>query len=164
MAGKMAAASVSGPAVETGCSCGASRLEIIADPSLRFICHCTICQRFNNAPEADMLVFRRDQALLDDAATVAFRRFKKRLAVDRGACRECGDPVVEYLSLPLTSGLAFVPTALLDGRMPLPTPSMRVFYESRVADAHDELPRHGGFLASQLAILPSLLRVLRGRV
>lgn len=58
MAGKMAAASVSGPAVETGCSCGATRLEIIGKPSLRFICHCTICQRCNKAPEADRMVLR----------------------------------------------------------------------------------------------------------
>jgi hypothetical protein len=38
---------------------------------------------------------------------------------------------------------------------------MRVFYDSRVADADDDLPRHEGFVASQTAFLRLLLRSLR---
>jgi hypothetical protein len=146
---------------DTSCTCAATHLLVSGPPLLRFICHCTICQRFNRAPEADMVVFRGGHARLADVSTVEFKRFKRLLAVDRGACRQCGDPVIETLTLPLFPALAFVPASRVAAKIDLPLPSMRVFYDSRVSDAGDDLPRHEGFIASQTAFLRLLLRALR---
>lgn len=147
--------------MRTSCSCGASQLLVSGPPLLRFICHCTICQRFNGAPEADMVLYRGEHARLAEEATVDFTRFKRLLAVDRGACRACGDPTIETLTLPVFPALVFVPAARVAAQPDLPAASMRVFYDSRVTDANDDLPRHEGFVASQSAFLRSLMRALR---
>lgn len=144
------------------CRCGACSLEVAGAVRLRFICHCTICQRFNASPQADMAVFRRDEVALATDCPIEYERYKKRMGVDRGRCRECGQPVVEFMQLPLVPGIAFAPAAAVAAVMPLPEPAMRLFYDKRVADADDDLPRFSGFLASQLAasrrLLPALMR------
>jgi hypothetical protein len=46
--------------------------------------------------------------------------------------------------------------------MELPPPALRVFYDSRVEDAQDALPRYECYWSSQMAVtrrlLPALLR------
>lgn len=38
--------------VECTCSCGATSFQTVGVPLFRILCHCTICQRFINAPFA----------------------------------------------------------------------------------------------------------------
>lgn len=46
-----------------------------------------------------------------------------------------------------------VPRYILPADADLPEPTAHFFYETRVADIDDDLPRHEGFLASQRAFL-----------
>lgn len=147
--------------MDVSCQCGHARFSLTAEPRLRFICHCTLCQRFNGAPQADIAIFRRDEVALTDPSTVEFKRYKSPPAVDRGRCRACDQPFVEYLTLPLLPSLAFVPVAVLEGVMTLPEPAMRLFYDKRVQDADDDLPRFSGVFASQLAATRQILPALR---
>jgi hypothetical protein len=40
------------------CACGRSTITLRGEPLLRVACHCTLCQRFNNAPFGDIVLFR----------------------------------------------------------------------------------------------------------
>ena len=144
------------------CGCGASELTVMRPPRMRIICHCTICQRFNDAPFGDVTIMKREEAVLTDESTVSFQRYKSPPAVDRGRCASCDEPFVEYLQLPLLADLAFIPASVLALHMDLEEPSMHVFYETRQDDVRDELPHHRGFLASQWAMTRKLLPALRG--
>lgn len=39
------------------CSCGSFAFEVTGKPLFRAYCHCTICQKFNNADYSDVTVF-----------------------------------------------------------------------------------------------------------
>ena len=55
------------------CPCGTGRFSITGKPVLRFYCHCTICQAFNQADRADVTVFHAKDVALQDPATVGAR-------------------------------------------------------------------------------------------
>jgi hypothetical protein len=124
---------------------------------LRFLCHCTICQAFNNSAQADICVYTNGQVRLPDDHPVDFQTYRRPPAVDRGKCRACGQPAIEYFRLPLLPDIVFVPSANHPDPAALPAPAMRMFYNSRVADAEDDLPRHEGYWPSQLAFLRGYL-------
>ena len=147
-----------------GCACGAVRFGLHGRPLLRLFCHCTICQSFNQAPFADVTVLRARDVTLAQPEGVAFRTFRPPPAVRRGTCRVCDKPAIEYLWLPPVPRLAIIPSANLDGGAgALPAPALHVFYDRRVADIDDALPRYDGYLRSQLAISRRLVSALLHR-
>jgi len=123
---------------------------------MRFICHCTVCQRFNDAPSADMVVLLTDDVAPPPDGTVHFAAYRPPPAVQRGKCASCDKPAIEFMRLPLFPKLAFVPAANFSDISWLPEPCMRTFYDKRVADADDALPRYEGYLKSQLAFARAL--------
>jgi hypothetical protein len=56
--------------------------------------------------------------------------------------------------------LTFIPSANFAPATPLPPPLLHLFYERRVADVTDALPRYEGYVRSQLAVGGMLLRAL----
>ena len=56
--------------------------------------------------------------------------------------------------------MRFIPSVNFERQDLLPAPHMRTFYNRRVADASDDLPRYEGYWPSQLAITRLLLRGL----
>ncbi|MEM6302643.1 MAG: GFA family protein [Pseudomonadota bacterium] len=131
------------------------------EPRLRMFCHCTICQRFNAAPYADIAIFRHEEVEMDSVSSIDFQRYKSPPAVDRGRCRSCGQPFVEYLKLPIGPAIAFVPSAVLEPYIVLPAPEFRLFYDKRIDDADDDLPRYSGFWRSQIAAVRAIYPALR---
>ncbi len=145
---------------EGQCSCGASRVRITGPAVARARCHCTICQRFNQAPFADVVVFRTRDVELLDPSTVTFSVYRRPPNVQRGRCASCGKPVLEHARVPLFPDFSMVPAGLLpdDG---LPPVAMDMFYESRTEDIDDDRPKYTGYLKSQLAFFRALIRGLR---
>ena len=141
------------------CGCGGSGVELDAAPLLRFYCHCSLCQQFNAAPRADMVVYRRRDVSPLPGSDLAFERLRPPPAVDRGRCARCREPVIEFLDLPLAPQLAFVPAALLERSMALPSPALHVFCAAGEA-GDDGLPSYDGYLRSQFAFLRRLLPAL----
>ena len=133
------------------CQCGAAAFSVQRPPLMRFICHCTVCQRFNDAPLADMVVLLTKGVVPPPEGTVHFDTYRPPPAVQRGKCASCDKPAVEFMRLPLYPGLTFVPTANFADAALLPEPCMHVFYEKRVADIDDALPKYQGYMKSQLA-------------
>lgn len=133
------------------CHCGAAAFEVQRAPLMRFICHCTICQRFNGTPFADMVVLRSDGVVPPADGTVDFGTYRPPPAVQRGKCATCNKPAIEFMRLPLMPALTFVPAANFADAAALPAPRLHTFYDKRVVDIDDGLPKHRGYLKSQLA-------------
>lgn len=142
---------------EAACPCGNARLKIHAPPRFRMYCHCTICQRFNQAPFADVLVYRAKDVDLPESDAVEFDTYKPPPNVQRGKCTVCGAAAVETFHAPLLPKLTMVPRAMLPVDAELPKPVGHFFYETRVEDAEDALPQHEGFLPSQWAFFKNYL-------
>ena len=135
------------------CACGATDFQTDGVPLFRILCHCTICQRFNSAPFADVLVFRAEDVTLPARDAVSFETYKPPPNVQRGKCATCAQPAIEVFNAPILPKLVMVPTAMLRSDTQVPVPVAHIFYDKRVSDAKDTYPKHRGFLKSQLAFL-----------
>ncbi len=144
------------------CACGASRFQVRSRPFARFICHCTICQAYTGKPFSDVTVLRARDVELADRMPVAYRKHRLPPNIVRGVCTSCGNPVIEF-GLAGPAKLAFVPTANYADTSTLPAASLHMFYHRRVSDARDNLPKHSGYIASQLAVVGLLMRGLMAK-
>lgn len=142
------------------CACGQASFEVHGTPLLRAFCHCTICQAFNAAPFSDITLFRRRDVRMPDANTVSYRNYASPAMVYRGKCVKCESPAVEYIDFALMPDIVIVPTANIVEPTYVPQPALHIFYDTRVADVDDGLPKHQGFLTSQGAFGWHLLKAL----
>ncbi len=139
------------------CECGQVQFNVTGTPLMRGFCHCTICQAFNEAPFADITLFRPADVIMPDDTAVEFRAYRPPPAVQRGKCRQCGKPAIEKMHIfPLPKAI-IVPSQNIRDDALLPEPSMHVFYNSRVAEVDDDLPKYSGYLKSQLAFSHKLI-------
>ena len=139
------------------CSCGKA-VVVVAGPLLgRVRCHCTICQTANQAAYADSTILMAKHVPLDRVEHVRFVTMKKPPALQRGFCRSCDCFVMAYTTVIPFLSLAFVPAARYPVDVQLPEPDMHVYYESRVADVSDELPKYEKW-PSLFALLGMLMR------
>ncbi len=154
---------MAGPVTTCRCACGATEFPANGPALFRILCHCTICQRFNEADYADVVVYSAVSVERPPADAVAFATYKPPPNVQRGKCATCAQPAIEIFEAPLLPKLAMVPLAMHADTAGLPQPCAHIFYEKRRADADDSLPKHEGFLRSQLAFVRHLLASARSR-
>ena len=143
------------------CECGHVTFDITGSPLFRMLCHCTICQQFNDAPFSDIVIYDAASVGEPAAGSVRYSTYKPPPNVQRGVCAQCGKPAIEQFRMPLLPGLTMVPSSVHTNPSKLPAPVAHVFYHRRVADAGDTLPKHEGFLSSQLAFGKYLLAAKR---
>lgn len=146
--------------VKCQCPCGATQFTVSGEPLLRALCHCTICQSYNQGPYADIAVFSNGQVDLPDGHPVEFKAYRKPPAVQRGTCSACGKAAIEYLRLPILPDIVFVPCVNFTDKSVLPDPSMHIFYGTRVVDMQDDLPRYTGYLPSHAAVVRRLVKAV----
>ena len=142
--------------MECTCSCGATRFRTLGKPLLRFFCHCTLCQKFNDAPFADIIVFRAEDVELPPQGTVTFDTYRPPPNVQRGKCATCGQPAVSVFTVRFMPKLVTVPRPMFSSDAELPSPVAHGFYDTRVSDAHDALPKYEGYFRNQIAFLKHL--------
>lgn len=138
------------------CECGQVDYGVQAQPLIRAICHCTICQAFNQAPYADICIYKARDVEMPDESLVRYKSWQSPKVVHRGVCVACEKPIVEKLTMPLLPNYVMVPTRTLQNSSLVPDAEMHVFYHSRLADIDDELPKYNGYLRSQTAFLRKL--------
>jgi hypothetical protein len=148
---------------DCACPCGASRFDVHGRPIGRFFCHCTICQKAYGKPFADVTYFRANSVRLADGLPISFRRHRPPPAMRRGTCAKCGNPVVNLLGFPRSLALAFVPSQNFPEAAELPAPDGHIFYDRRVGDIADNVPKVSGYWASEAYVARSLLAGLFGR-
>lgn len=132
------------------CACGSVALRMTDRPLFRMYCHCTICQRFNDANFADILVFSSASVVPPEAGSVKFETYRPPPNVQRGKCTSCNQAAIELFETPLFPKLTMVPAGMFDTGAALPPAVAHVFYDKRVQDAKDDLPKYKGYLLSQL--------------
>lgn len=143
------------------CECGHVRYSVSGPALLRGFCHCTICQEFNQAPFADISLFKASNVDFPASETVQYKAYKKLPpAVQRGKCAACQGVAIERLKLPLMPEIVVVPSANVMEASILPEPALHIFYHRRVADVQDSLPKYEGFMTSQWAFSHRLLKAL----
>lgn len=125
---------------------------------MRAICHCTICQAFNQAPFADICVLKASDVDLPDNHTVDFRKYRKPPALQRGKCKTCDKPALEYFRMGPFPDFVFIPAGTFPQHADLPEPALHMFYNRRVGDIDDGLPKYNGYWPSHLATLGALIK------
>ena len=140
------------------CSCGTVSYTVSGTPRFRIYCHCTICQRFNDAAFADVVVYDASSVGDPPEGSVVFDTYKPPPNVKRGKCSSCGDPALEVFEAPLFPKLRIVPASMFASDAALPDSCAHIFYDKRLEDASDELPKHSGMIASQLSFGKYLFR------
>ena len=142
------------------CSCGETRFNIVARPLLSAYCHCNICQNFNDAPFADITFFHAKDVIKPADKHIEFKSHKFPPVLKRGSCQHCGEAAIEYLNIPAMPEVVIVPNAIIQDKAFTPEPSLHIFYDKRVADIQDTLPKHRGYLKSELALGHKLITAL----
>ena len=137
--------------MNTHCSCGRVNYNIVGKPLLRAFCHCSICQAVNKAPYADITLFRYRDVVTPGDVNLEFKSHKFPPILKRGKCVACDNIAIEYLQLVAIPRMVIVPSDNVDDKSLIPAPALHIFYESRVADIEDSLPKYKGYLSSQLA-------------
>ena len=133
------------------CQCGVVKFAIKARPVLRAICHCEICQDFNQKPFSDIAIFFTKDVDLPQANTVDYQKYRPPPAVQRGRCSACNAPAIELLQMPLMPALTLVPSVNVGDQTILPNPSLHIFYHRRVSDIDDDIVKYSGYWKSQFA-------------
>ena len=129
-------------------------------PLLRAYCHCTICQAFNQASFADITVFRANDVDMPDKSSVDYATYRMPPAIQRGKCIHCGHPAIEYLNLSPLMKLVIVPSINIGDHDYVPQPSMHIFYDKRMVEAKDDLPKYKGYAKSQFGFGKKLVSQL----
>jgi len=134
------------------CTCGEKAVLVKGSPVIRFICHCKICQKVYRKPFADIVAVRSSQIVKPIDSGIYFAKHRSPPAVNRGVCISCHNPVVAFLPLAPFFGLAFIPAFNFPEEAELPKPLLHSFYDRRVEDVDDDLPKFDGYWLSQWAV------------
>lgn len=143
------------------CSCYSNTYMINHTPIARFICHCTICQDYTGQDYNDVTVLLKSDLSDLNINKTHFRRWKLPPNINRGLCKYCHKPSIE---MAVAGNLVLVPTDNYPNVDALPKPSMHLFYNRRVKDIDDNLPKYEGYMQSQAMVVNALTQGLYKRV
>lgn len=146
--------------MDGGCACGKVGYAIKGEPMFRAFCHCLTCQQYNQADHADVIVMRAKDVAVTGADHIAFKSYQNPPIVKRGKCSACDGVAVETVRLPLIGDLTILPAQTLHSAERMPKPAFHMFYNRRIKDIADDLPKHAGYLASQWAFSKAFLKAL----
>ncbi|MBP2280410.1 hypothetical protein RCH20_000112 [Psychrobacter sp. PL15] len=146
---------------EGSCACYSNTYTINNKPIGRFICHCTICQEFTGQAYNDVTILLKSDVSELDLTRTNFRRWKLPPNINRGLCILCNKPSIE---MAVGGNLILVPTTNYPNMAALPEPTMHLFYNRRVEDSDDDLPKYNGLMQSQTMMIKALAQGMYKRV
>ncbi len=139
-----------------GCSCGTFSLETSKAPSGRFVCHCLFCQDFTGEAFSDVSVLRVQNIKVKGTEALIHKKYRLPPNLNRSRCATCGKPAMETMGAGPVQ-LVFIPSKNFIEQDLLPPVRRHVFYNRRVADVSDDLPKYSHYLPSQFAISTTIL-------
>ena len=145
------------------CHCGETRFTISGKALLRAYCHCSICQKFNDAAFADITLFHVNDIVKPQDDQVSFSSHKFPPLLQRGNCKSCGKAAIEYLNVPAMPEVVIVPSGNIQDEAIIPDPSLHIFYNNRVTNVADQLPKHSGYFKSEIALGAKVVAALLAR-
>ncbi len=146
---------------EGSCSCYSNTYTISHAPVARFICHCTICQDYTGKAYNDVTVLLKSDVSELDINKTRFRRWKLPPNISRGLCKRCHKPSIE---MAVGGALVLIPTDNYPNPATLPEATMHLFYNRRIDDIDDDLPKYNGFVQSQTMMVKELAKGLFKKV
>ncbi len=133
------------------CTCGTFSFETTRAPTARFVCHCLFCQNFTGEAFSDVSVLMAHQIEMKGTDALIHKKYRLPPNLNRTRCAKCGKPAMETMGAgPLK--LVFVPSKNFVEQALLPPVQAHVFYNRRVADITDHLPKFEHYWSSQIAI------------
>lgn len=139
------------------CSCGKSVVIVKASPRMRYFCHCLTCQEACQCPFTDNTALRAEEVEIADESTIEFKKHLKNGVLDRGVCKYCHSPVVNFAQLLPGIKAAFVPGNHYPNQAALPRPDRHIFYHRRLRDVPDSLKKYSGAFLSQAVMIPTMM-------
>ena len=138
-------------ALRATCYCGAVRLcvEAALPPLSVSVCHCSTCRRLTGAPMLANLMLPSEGLRLSSANDDIPQLLKEQTSkhVSRHRCATCYSPIYATLG----KGRVVVPTALFPPPHPAAwRPQHHLYYDRRVIDVGDELPKYRLHFGSDL--------------
>jgi hypothetical protein len=138
------------------CSCGTFSFETTKAPAARFVCHCPFCQDFTGAAFSDVSVLMAPHIELKGTGDLIHKQYRSPPNLNRSRCARCGKPAMETMGAGSTQ-LVFIPSKSFVEQALLPPVRLHVFYNRRVADAADDLPKYSNYWPSQFAISKTIM-------
>ena len=144
------------PHLHGSCSCGTFSFETTKAPAGRFICHCLFCQDFTGEAFSDVSVLRVQNIQMKGTDALIHKKYRLPPNLNRSRCATCGKPAMETMGAGPVK-LVFVPSKNFVEQTLLPPVSRHVFYNRRVADFADNLPKYSHYWPSQFAISTTIM-------
>ena len=116
------------------CYCGQVHVEVEGEPVFNAYCHCESCRKWHAAPMAALAAWPEDAVKIHGEVTVS----DKNDACLRTSCARCGGNV---LTTKPGLGWKVVYPLTLSGSDFSYAPAMHIFYDERVMDFNDSLPK-----------------------
>lgn len=145
---------------EGHCTCGDVAFELRGAPLFRAFCHCSICRAYHNADWADVTVFREKHFERTKDGHVTYKVHMQPPLLKRGTCDSCSAPVLEKVMVPGLPKLRLIPTRWIAPQADLPDPAFHLFYDLRLKDVDDDLPKALGYWKSQITFSSHMIRGL----
>ncbi len=137
------------------CDCGRVGVDVTSAPSVRFRCHCSICQSVYASAFSDVLVFRRGQVRAIEPTGLKWTRTKTVTPLVRGLCTECNGPVLAHFY----GLLSFVPAGAITD-LKIPPVAQDIYYGTRRADLTDHVPKTDSLLGAYARLTLPFLKTL----
>jgi len=113
------------------CSCNRIELSLYGEPKARVICHCIDCRELLDGPFYPVTVWT------DHTASITRGKMKKYF------CTNCGEVLFNTNSVDWQAVPQWLIAKSYDNQLPLElTAVAHIFYEQRIIDVSDNLPKH----------------------
>ncbi len=134
---------------KAACFCGTVRYEVSTDPVDAKICHCLACQQLHGAPMQWATIFhKRHVRFTTGLDHLIFYNSEQdrneRILPCKVSCGKCGTPIADEGH---RMWLAFPALFKFGHRVNVPDsfkPTCHIFYDMRVAEIRDDLPKWSG--------------------
>lgn len=138
------------------CDCGTFSFESSKPPSARFVCHCLFCQDFTGKAFSDVSVLTAGRIEMKGTADLIHKKYRLPPNLNRTRCARCGKPAMETMGAGPFK-LVFVPSKSFVEQHLLPPVQLHVFYNRRLVDVADGLPKYAHYWPSQFAITKTIM-------
>lgn len=124
------------------CQCGAIAFELVGEPKLVSLCHCTDCRRSSGAPVMGWAEYAEDKYAVTKGTPKSINSSGTAM---RSFCRDCGTGLT-YRNQEILPDVVEVALGTIDDADKL-TPSMQIVTAERLGwMAHlQDIPGHEGF-------------------
>lgn len=137
------------PKYRASCFCESIRYEVSADPVDAKICHCLACQKLHGAPMQWAAIFHKHHVRFTTGIeSLSFfnneQGLRERILPCKVSCSVCGTPIADEGR---RMWLAFPSLFQFESQHEIPDsfkPTCHIFYNMRVTDHWDNLPKWSG--------------------